>query len=55
MDMVEEHPSKQQPDVEGMNMMEDMMAEVDVKVVEREHESVVLMKHWTDNEAERHQ
>jgi hypothetical protein len=45
MDM-EERPSKETPEVEGMNMegmdmVEDMMAEV----VEREHDSVVLVRH----------
>jgi hypothetical protein len=58
MDMTDERPSKYWPDVEGMNMtdihmMEDTMAEVEV--VEREHKSVVLMKHRTDDGAERHQ
>jgi hypothetical protein len=46
MDMEEERPSKERPEVEGMNMegmdmVEDMMAEV----VEREHDSVVLVRH----------
>jgi hypothetical protein len=27
---------------------------VEVEVVEREHESVVLTRHWTSNGAERH-
>jgi hypothetical protein len=38
MDMVERRPSKERQEFEGM----DMMAEVDVEVVEREHEGVVL-------------
>jgi hypothetical protein len=42
MDMVERRPSKERQEFEGMDMMEDMMAEVDVEVVEREHEGVVL-------------
>jgi hypothetical protein len=32
--------------------MEDMMTEVEV--VEREHKSVVLMRHWISDRAERH-
>jgi hypothetical protein len=36
-------------------MVEDMAAEVDVEVVEREHEGVVLAKHWIRNGAKRHQ
>jgi hypothetical protein len=40
MDMVEEHPSKKWPEVEGMDMtgihmVEDTTVEVDVEVVER--------------------
>jgi hypothetical protein len=54
MDIVEERSSKPRLEVEGIDMIEDMMAEVDVEVVEREHEGVVLVKHWTDNRAERH-
>jgi hypothetical protein len=30
--------------IEGMNMVKDMMMEVDVEVVEKEHEGMVLMK-----------
>jgi hypothetical protein len=54
MDIVEERSSKPRLEVEGIDMIEDTMAEVDVEVVEREHEGVVLVKHWTDNGAERH-
>jgi hypothetical protein len=54
MDIVEERSSKPQLEVEGIDMIEDTMTEVDVDVVEREHEGVVLVKHWTDNGAERH-
>jgi hypothetical protein len=57
MDMVEERPSKERLnvediDMEDIDMVEDMTTEVDV--VEREHEGVVLMRHWIDDEAERH-
>jgi hypothetical protein len=50
IDMVEERPSKQRPEVEGMNMtsmntVEATTTKVDVEVVEREHEGVVLVKH----------
>jgi streptomycin 6-kinase len=45
-----EHPMNHRPEVEGMDwedngMGEDMM--VEVKVVEREREGVVLARHWT--------
>jgi hypothetical protein len=36
-------------------MVEDMAAEVDVEAFEREHEGVVLVKHWIRNGAERYQ
>jgi hypothetical protein len=54
-----EHLSKQRPEVEGMdmmsmNMVEDTTTEVDVEMVEREHESMVLAKDCTDDGAERH-
>jgi hypothetical protein len=47
-------------EVKGMNMedidmVEDMTVELDVDVVEKEHESVVLVKHWINDGAERHQ
>jgi hypothetical protein len=51
MDMVEERPMKQRPEVEGMDMGEDMT----VEVIEREHEGVVLTKHWISEGVERHQ
>jgi hypothetical protein len=50
--MVEERPSNHQPEVEGMDR-EDMM--VEVEVVEREHEDVVLTRHCTGDRAEMHQ
>jgi hypothetical protein len=57
MDMVEELPLNHRPEMEGMDgedndMREDMT--VEVEVVEREHEGVVLAKLWTDDRAERH-
>jgi hypothetical protein len=55
IDMVEERSSNHWPEVEGMdiqgmNIMEDMTAEV----VEREHEGVVLVRHWIDDGVVRH-
>jgi hypothetical protein len=47
MDTEEEDPSKKRSEVEGMDM-EDMM----VEVVEREHKSVVLVRHWIDDGVE---
>jgi hypothetical protein len=46
------------PNVEGMDrddsdMGVDMM--VEVEVVEREHEGVVLVRHWTSDGPKRHQ
>jgi hypothetical protein len=59
MDMVEEHyhPINHRSAVVGMDredsgMRKDMT--VEVEVVEREHEGVVLMRHWTGDEAEMH-
>jgi hypothetical protein len=57
MDMVEEHPSNHQPEDEGMDMedidmVEDIMMEVEV--VEREHEAMVLVRHWIGDGVERH-
>jgi hypothetical protein len=49
MNMVKEHPSKQRSEVEGMNMMEDMTVEMDVEVVERENEGMVLAKYYDDD------
>jgi hypothetical protein len=64
MDMVEERPSKERLEVEDMDMAKDMMVEdlmvedltveVNVEVVEREHEGMVLAKHWIGDRAERH-
>jgi hypothetical protein len=56
MDMVE-RLSNHRPEVEGIDredtdMGEDMTVEVDV--VEREHEGVVLVRHWTGDRAEMH-
>jgi hypothetical protein len=49
-----EHPMNHRPDVKGMDredndMGDDMM--VEVKVVEKEHEGVVLARHWTSDGA----
>jgi hypothetical protein len=41
-------------DIMSMNMVEDTTTEVDVEMVEREHESMVLVKDCTDDGAERH-
>jgi hypothetical protein len=58
MDMEEElyHRMNHQPEVEGIDredsvMWEDMM--VELNLVERELEGVVLMRHWTDDEVAR--
>jgi hypothetical protein len=56
-DMVEDYPSKERPEVEGIDMedvdmVEDMAAEV--KVVEREHEGMVLVRHSISDGAERY-
>jgi hypothetical protein len=40
-------------DREDSDMREDMM--VEVEVVKREHEGVVLAMHWTGDGAKRHQ
>jgi hypothetical protein len=58
MDMVMEHLSNHWHELEDMDredsdIGEDMM--VEVGVVEREHEGVVLVRHWNDDGAERHQ
>jgi hypothetical protein len=51
------HPMNHRPNVEGMDredsgMREDMA--VEMEVVERESEGMVLMRHWTGNVAARH-
>jgi hypothetical protein len=48
MDMVKEHPSNHRPEVEGIDREDTDMGEdmtVEVEVVEREHEGVVLVRH----------
>jgi hypothetical protein len=59
MDMVKEHYhlTNHRPEMEGIDredsdIGEDMM--VEMEVVEREHEGVVLAMHWTGDGAERH-
>jgi hypothetical protein len=57
MDMVKEHPSNHRPEVEGIDREDTDMGEdmtVEVEVVEREHEGVVLVRHWTCDGAKRH-
>jgi hypothetical protein len=51
-DMVGEHLSNHQSEVEGIDREDIDMVEVDV--VEREHEGVVLARHWIGDGAERH-
>jgi hypothetical protein len=43
--MVEEHSSKQRLEAKGMDMVEDTIVEMEVKLVEKEHDDVVLVKH----------
>jgi hypothetical protein len=57
IDMVEERSSNHQSEVKGIDredidMVEDMT--VEVEMVEREHEDLVLVRHWIDDGAERH-
>jgi hypothetical protein len=59
MDMVEVHyhsvshqPEVEDIDREDRDMREDMT--VEVEVIEREHENVMLVKHWTGDGTERH-
>jgi hypothetical protein len=58
MDMVEERSSKERAEVEDMMVedftVEDLTVEVNVEVVEREHEGMVLAKHWIGDRGERH-
>jgi hypothetical protein len=57
VDMVEERPSNHRPVVESINREDSDMGEdttVEVDVVEREHEGVVLARHWTDDGVERY-
>jgi hypothetical protein len=58
MDMVEVRPSNHRLEVEGMDRVDSDIGEnmtVEVEVVEREHEGMVLVRHWTGDGAERHQ
>jgi hypothetical protein len=59
MDMVEEyyHLMNHRSYVESMDREDSCMGEditVEVEVVEREHEGVVLTRHWTNDGAKRH-
>jgi hypothetical protein len=54
MDMVEEHLSMERSEVDGMNMEGmDMVKDMTVEVVERDHESMVLARHWIGDGLER--
>jgi hypothetical protein len=58
MDIMEEHPSNHRPEVENLDREDCAIREdktVEVEVVEREHEGVVLVRHWTRDGAEMHQ
>jgi hypothetical protein len=58
MKMVEQRPSNHRSEVEDMNREENDIGEdmtVEVEVVEREHENVVLTRQWTDDGADMHQ
>jgi hypothetical protein len=58
MDMVKERMSNHRSKVEGMDREDSDMGEdmtVEVEVVEREHEGVVLAMHWIGDGAKRHQ
>jgi hypothetical protein len=59
MDTVDEHYHlmNHRPEVESMDReYSDMGADmrVEVEMVEREHDSMVLVRHWTGDGAERH-
>jgi hypothetical protein len=59
MDTMKEHYhlTNHRPELEGMDREDTIMGEdmtVEVEVVEREHEDVVLVRHWTGDGAERH-
>jgi hypothetical protein len=59
MNTVEEHyhPMNYRPEVKGMDREDSDMGEdmtIEVEVIEREHESMVLMRYWTGDRAERH-
>jgi hypothetical protein len=59
IDTVEEHfhPMNHRPKVEDMDMVDTGTREdraVELEVVEREPEGVVLMRHWTGDEVVRH-
>jgi hypothetical protein len=57
MDIVDERPSSHRLEVEDMDRGDSDMGEdmtIEIKMVEREHEGVVLMRHWTSDRAKRH-
>jgi hypothetical protein len=54
IDMVEEHLSMERSEVDGMNMEGmDMVKDMTVEVVERDHESMALVRHWIGDGLER--
>jgi hypothetical protein len=55
MNMMEECPSNEWPEVEDTNMVKDITIKVVVEVVKREDNDAVLAKHWIGDRAERHQ
>jgi hypothetical protein len=59
MDTVEEHfhPMNHRPDVDGMDTVDTGIGEdraTELELVEREPESVVLVRHWTGDGVARH-
>jgi hypothetical protein len=59
MDMVEEHfhPTNHRPGVEGMDTVDTDMGEdraVEMELVKREPEGVVLVRHWSSDGTVRH-
>jgi hypothetical protein len=57
MDMVEERPSNHRLEVEGIDREDSDMGKdmtVEMEVVEREHEGMVLVRHWTSDGAVRY-
>jgi hypothetical protein len=54
MNMVEEQPLNHRSDVEGIDREDIDIVEDMTEVVEKEHEDVVLERHWIGDGAERH-
>jgi hypothetical protein len=58
MNMVEERPSNHRLEVEGIDIKDSDMGEdmtIEIDVIEREHEDVVLARHWIGDGVEMHQ